>query len=193
MPCPTPFLVMATQNPIESEGVYPLPEAQRDRFLMKVDVGYPTAIEELEIVHRMSVHPPVAHPVLDPQRLVTLQAVTDDVFVHHALAEYAVRLVLATREPARYGLTTWTASSPSAAVRAPRSASSRRPGRWRCCAAATTCCRRTSATSRRTCCSTAWCCPSRRSPTGGRPRCRRDVVAAVPSRPWRRARARETA
>jgi MoxR-like ATPase len=100
---PTPFLVMATQNPIESEGVYPLPEAQRDRFLMKVDVGYPTASEELEIVHRMSVHPPVAHPVLDPQRLVTLQSVTDDVFVHHAIAEYAVRLVFATREPAQYG------------------------------------------------------------------------------------------
>ncbi len=101
---PTPFLVMATQNPIESEGVYPLPEAQRDRFLMKVDVGYPTASEELEIVHRMSVHPPVAHSVLDPQRLVALQTLTDDVFVHHAIAEYAVRLVLATREPVRYGI-----------------------------------------------------------------------------------------
>ena len=70
---------------------------------MKVDVGYPTASEELEIVHRMSVHPPVAHPILDPQRLVALQSVTDDVFVHHAIAEYAVRLVFATREPAQYG------------------------------------------------------------------------------------------
>ena len=58
---PEPFLVLATQNPIESEGVYPLPEAQRDRFLMKVLVGYPTPGEEVEIVHRMGVDPPEAN------------------------------------------------------------------------------------------------------------------------------------
>ena len=66
-PVPEPFLVLATQNPIESEGVYPLPEAQRDRFLMKVVVGYPTAAEEIEIVHRMGVAPPSAAQVLSPR------------------------------------------------------------------------------------------------------------------------------
>ncbi|MEU4697866.1 AAA family ATPase [Nonomuraea dietziae] len=103
-PMPAPFLVLATQNPIESEGVYHLPEAQRDRFLMKIDVGYPSESEELAIVYRMSVDPPVPQPVLDPARIVALQRRAEEVFVHHAIAEYAVRLVLTTREPARYGL-----------------------------------------------------------------------------------------
>ena len=98
-PLPKPFLVLATQNPIESEGVYALPEAQRDRFLLKVDVGYPTGPEELAILHRMSVRPPVAGQVLTPERLLALQDAADGVFVHHAVAEYIVRLVLATREP----------------------------------------------------------------------------------------------
>ncbi|WP_018500087.1 AAA family ATPase [Parafrankia discariae] len=97
---PRPFLVLATQNPIESEGVYPLPEAQRDRFLMKVNVPYPTAAEELEIVRRMGVRPPTAERVLEPESLIRLQNRADDVFVHHAITEYAVRLVLATRSPA---------------------------------------------------------------------------------------------
>jgi MoxR-like ATPase len=101
---PTPFLVLATQNPIESEGVYHLPEAQRDRFLLKVDVGYPSESEELVIAYRMSVDPPEPQPVLDPDRLVALQRRADQVFVHHAVAEYAVRLVYATRDPERYGL-----------------------------------------------------------------------------------------
>jgi MoxR-like ATPase len=103
-PVPAPFLVLATQNPIESEGVYALPEAQRDRFLMKVDVGYPTAGEELAILYRMSVDPPVARQVLDPDQVAALQVAADQVFVHHAVAEYAVRLVLATRDPAAFGL-----------------------------------------------------------------------------------------
>ncbi|TDC73336.1 MoxR family ATPase [Micromonospora sp. KC606] len=103
-PVPTPFLVLATQNPIESEGVYQLPEAQRDRFLMKVVVDYPTDDEELGILYRMGGGRPAARPVLDPDRLVALQALTRQVFVHHALAEYVVRLVLATRQPARFGL-----------------------------------------------------------------------------------------
>ncbi|GIH29127.1 MoxR-like ATPase [Acrocarpospora phusangensis] len=103
-PVPTPFLVLATQNPIESEGVYQLPEAQRDRFLMKIDVGYPTESEELAILYRMSVDPPSAARILDPDELLSLQQVTDTVFVHHAVAEYAVRLVYATRTPDRYGL-----------------------------------------------------------------------------------------
>ncbi|GAA4045168.1 AAA family ATPase [Nonomuraea soli] len=101
---PDPFLVLATQNPIESEGVYHLPEAQRDRFLMKVEVGYPSESEELAIVYRMSVDRPVAARVLDPATVVELQRAADRVFVHHAIAEYAVRLVYATREPSRYGV-----------------------------------------------------------------------------------------
>jgi MoxR-like ATPase len=103
-PLPTPFLVLATQNPIESEGVYPLPEAQRDRFLMKVEVGHPSMPEELEIVRRMAVSPPQASQVLELADLVTLQQAVDGVFLHHAVGEYAVRLVMATREPDRWGL-----------------------------------------------------------------------------------------
>ena len=103
-PVPLPFLVLATQNPIESEGVYHLPEAQRDRFLMKIDVGYPSESEELAILYRMSVDPPVAERVLDPATLVALQRRAEEVFVHHAVAEYAVRLVYVTREPDRYGV-----------------------------------------------------------------------------------------
>jgi MoxR-like ATPase len=103
-PLPTPFLVLATQNPIESEGVYPLPEAQRDRFLMKVVVGHPSMTEELEIVRRMAVSPPRAEQVLSLDALQSLQRAVDEVFVHHAVSEYAVRLVVATREPEQWGL-----------------------------------------------------------------------------------------
>jgi MoxR-like ATPase len=103
-PVPLPFLVLATQNPIESEGVYALPEAQRDRFLMKVVVGYPTAAEEHEIVHRMGVDPPSAQAVLDPATLLDLQHAADSVYVDHAVTDYAVRLVLTTRAPAASGL-----------------------------------------------------------------------------------------
>jgi len=103
-PVPEPFLVMATQNPIEQEGVYPLPEAQRDRFLIKIIVGYPTDVEEREIVYRVGVRIPRANRVLDPVRLSRLQEKADAVFVHNALVDYAVRLVFATREPAKYGV-----------------------------------------------------------------------------------------
>ena len=103
-PLPSPFLVLATQNPIESEGVYRLPEAQRDRFLMRVEVHHPTMVEEMEIVRRMTVSPPVADQVLSLDELIALQEGVDDVFVHHAVGEYAVRLVMATREPDRWGL-----------------------------------------------------------------------------------------
>jgi MoxR-like ATPase len=103
-PVPEPFLVVATQNPIESEGVYPLPEAQRDRFLMKVLVDYPTPIEELEIVRRMGVDPPVASPVIDPTTLARLQRVAAHVYVDPGVIDYAVRLVLATRQPEQHGL-----------------------------------------------------------------------------------------
>lgn len=101
---PDPFLVMATQNPIEQEGVYPLPEAQRDRFLMKIIVGYPTDVEEREIVYRMGVAPPRPAAVFTPADLVALQAKADNVFVHNALVDYAVRLVVATRSPREHGL-----------------------------------------------------------------------------------------
>ncbi|MER7332569.1 MULTISPECIES: MoxR family ATPase [unclassified Micromonospora] len=101
---PEPFLVLATQNPIESEGVYQLPEAQRDRFLMKIVVDYPSDADELAILYRMSADRPTARRVLDPQRLRDLQARATHVFVHHALAEYVVRLILATRDPGRFGL-----------------------------------------------------------------------------------------
>ena len=102
-PLPVPFLVLATQNPIESEGVYPLPEAQRDRFLLKVTVGHPSMAEEMEIVRRMAVDPPSADQVLSLGELVELQKQVDTVFVHHAVAEYAVRLVMATRDPGPWG------------------------------------------------------------------------------------------
>jgi MoxR-like ATPase len=101
---PQPFLVLATQNPIESEGVYPLPEAQRDRFLMKISVDYPTAAEEREIVYRMGVEPPVANPVISTDELARLQQVAGRVFVHHAIVDYVVRLVISTRHPAEHGM-----------------------------------------------------------------------------------------
>ncbi|MEU5869319.1 MoxR family ATPase [Nonomuraea sp. NPDC047529] len=103
-PLPRPFIVLATQNPIESEGVYPLPEVQRDRFLFRVRVPHPSAHEELEILHRMSVTPPVADRVLDPGRLLALQQAAEQVSVHQLVADYVVRLVMSTRAPADYGL-----------------------------------------------------------------------------------------
>ncbi|UGT61538.1 AAA family ATPase [Nocardia asteroides] len=103
-PMPDPFLVMATQNPIESEGVYPLPEAQRDRFLFKVVVDYPTVEEEREIIYRMGVTPPTASPILDPAELIRLQKVAASTFVHHALVDYVVRVIAATRKPLEFGM-----------------------------------------------------------------------------------------
>jgi MoxR-like ATPase len=103
-PMPDPFLVLATQNPIENEGVYPLPEAQRDRFLFKIIVDYPGLEEEREIVYRMGAEAPVAQRVIGPAELVRLQGVASRVFVHHALVDYVVRLVVATRTPAEHGL-----------------------------------------------------------------------------------------
>ena len=101
---PNPFLVMATQNPIETEGTYPLPEAQVDRFMMKVLVGYPSDREEFVIVERITgTLMPIAK-VLTPEELVTLQLETDKVYVDPSLIEYAVRIVTATREPKKYGL-----------------------------------------------------------------------------------------
>ena len=101
---PNPFLVLATQNPIENEGVYPLPEAQRDRFLLKVLVDYPSPEEEREIIYRMGQTPPQAQTVLGPDDVRRLQRTASQVFVHHALVDYVVRLVVATRAPTEHGM-----------------------------------------------------------------------------------------
>jgi MoxR-like ATPase len=103
-PMPNPFLVMATQNPIEQEGVYALPEAQRDRFLFKINIDYPTPEEEREIVYRMGVTPPQPKQILAPGDLVRLQEVAANNFVHHALVDYVVRVVTATRYPEKFGM-----------------------------------------------------------------------------------------
>jgi MoxR-like ATPase len=100
---PDPFLVLATQNPIESEGVYTLPEAQRDRFLLKVVIGYPTPMEELEIVNRMGINPPSPEPALHVEELLDLQRLTEEVYVDPAVTWYAVSLVFATRAPREQG------------------------------------------------------------------------------------------
>jgi len=101
---PDPFLVLATQNPIETEGTYPLPEAQVDRFMLKVVIGYPTDQEEFIIVERMTGTLLPVGTVLTPQQLVELQREADRVYADPALMEYAVQLVAATRRPTEFGL-----------------------------------------------------------------------------------------
>ncbi len=101
---PDPFLVMATQNPIESEGTYPLPEAQVDRFMLKVLIDYPTPTEEFVIVERMTATHEPAGLALDGEQLHGLQKAADSVFVDPALIEYAVKLANATRNLAGVGL-----------------------------------------------------------------------------------------
>ena len=96
---PNPFLVLATQNPIEAEGTYALPEAQVDRFMLKVVVGYPSATEEFVIVERMTGVLQAVQQVLTTERLLELQTEADKVYVDPALMEYAVRMVTATRKP----------------------------------------------------------------------------------------------
>ncbi len=101
---PEPFLVMATQNPIETEGTYPLPEAQVDRFMMKVLVGYPSDEEEFVIAQRVTGPRIDANPVASMEQLGALQRQCRQVYVDPSLVQYAVRLVSATREPAAAGL-----------------------------------------------------------------------------------------
>jgi MoxR-like ATPase len=100
---PDPFLVMATQNPIESEGTYPLPEAQVDRFMLKVVIGYPEHDEELTVVHRQLVPHPELRQALSLDDLKALQRAVFDIYVDPALVSYAVALATATREPAAHG------------------------------------------------------------------------------------------
>ncbi len=101
---PRPFLVMATQNPIESEGTYPLPEAQVDRFMMKVLVDYPSPTEEFVIVERAIASVPGGQPVIDLDQLAAMQAQVEHVYVDPALIEYSVALANATRRPDEVGL-----------------------------------------------------------------------------------------
>ena len=103
-PVPDPFLVMATQNPIESEGTYPLPEAQVDRFMLKVVVGYPSTTEEFVIVERMTGALQAVQQVLDTEQLRALQRQVEEVYVDPALIEYSVNVVTASRQPEISGL-----------------------------------------------------------------------------------------
>ena len=105
-PLPSPFLVLATQNPVEQEGTYPLPEAQVDRFMLKVVVDYPTRDEELEIMRRMANagDVPTAETVAEPEQILRARTVLGELWVDERVEEYVVDLVLATREPARYRL-----------------------------------------------------------------------------------------
>lgn len=102
---PEPFLVMATQNPIEQEGTYPLPEAQVDRFLLKVVIGYPTPSEEKQIIRQNikgSLEP--VRPVLDPKEILEVQKIVEKIYIDEKIENYIVDIVFATRMPAKYGL-----------------------------------------------------------------------------------------
>ena len=101
---PDPFLVLATQNPIETEGVYALPEAQVDRFMLKVLIGYPSSTEEFVIVERMTSALLAVQKMLTVEQLLKLQKDADKVYVDPALIEYSVRMVTATRDPKEVGL-----------------------------------------------------------------------------------------
>ncbi len=100
-----PFLVLATQNPLEQEGTYPLPEAQMDRFMFKILVDYPTKAEELEILNRMGQDSrPTIEPVITREELLRARARVDQIYVDGKLRNYIVEIVMATRQPAKYGL-----------------------------------------------------------------------------------------
>src|SRR2546422_2791983 len=101
---PDPFLVMATQNPIESEGTYPLPEAQIDRFMLKIVIGYPAHDEELTVVHRQLVAAPELRQALALDELKALQRAVFGIYVDPALVSYAVALATVTRDPTEHGL-----------------------------------------------------------------------------------------
>src|SRR4051812_18983118 len=160
---PAPFLVLATQNPIESEGTYPLPEAQVDRFMFKLVVDYPSQRDEVAVVERSLEGGGRAREVLSAEALGQHQRASATVYVDRRVMEYAVNLTTATREPTEQN---WSSSAPR---RAARSTSSTPAARSPCCAGATTCCRWTCATSRATCCATGSCSPMRRWPPASTP------------------------
>jgi MoxR-like ATPase len=105
-PLPDPFLVLATQNPIEQEGTYQLPEAQLDRFMLKVNVGYPTREEERGILDAMATSAPKlgVQPVVSPEEIIRARGVVNDIFVDDRIKDYIVDIVWASREPAAYKL-----------------------------------------------------------------------------------------
>jgi len=104
-PLDDPFLVLATQNPIEQEGTYPLPEAQVDRFIMKLSIDYPTPEEELQIMRRMSVGPePKANFVVSPKDIIKARRVVEEIYIDPKIEQYIVDIVFATRNPKNYGL-----------------------------------------------------------------------------------------
>ncbi len=129
---PAPFFVLATQNPVELEGTYPLPEAQIDRFMLKVVVGYPTREEEPQIIDRMvaTTERPKATAVTTPDQVLAARALMDTVFVDEKIKSYVVDLVFATREPAQAGLAeleplTLYGASPRASIALVRAARAR--------------------------------------------------------------------
>ncbi|MBN2411984.1 AAA family ATPase [candidate division KSB1 bacterium] len=102
---PSPFLVLATQNPIEQEGTYPLPEAQVDRFMLKLSIGYPNREEELEIMRRMTgLDIPTAQPVVTPKDIENAKRVVHEVYIDPKIENYIVDIVFATRNPEQFGL-----------------------------------------------------------------------------------------
>jgi MoxR-like ATPase len=104
-PLPKPFLVLATQNPIEQEGTYPLPEAQVDRFMLKLIVTYPTKKEEKEIMERMSIGREIeVKPAIDAEKIFELRQILNQIYVDEKVKDYILDLVFATREPAQYKL-----------------------------------------------------------------------------------------
>ena len=155
---PAPFLVMATQNPIETEGTYPLPEAQVDRFMMKVLVGYPSEEEEFVIVERVTGVENAVAAVSSTEELAAAQRECRNGLrgsVAHQVRGEAGRGDARSR--ARTACPSWPSSCPSASARAGRSTSSRARARSPSCAGAPTCCRRTWSTWCPTCSATAWC------------------------------------
>ena len=155
-PVPDPFLVMATQNPIESEGTYPLPEAQVDRFMLKILIGYPEHDEELTIVERQLIAPPDLREALTLDELKALQRAVFEIYVDPALISYAVNLATATRESSEY-----IATAPAPAA---RSTSSRPRGHLRSSEGESTRCPRICRRSPRTRSATGSYSPTRLSP-----------------------------
>jgi len=103
---PAPFLVLATQNPIEQEGTYPLPEAQVDRFMLKITVTYPSLAQERQILDRMGFTNPetAIKPVMDPEEILKAREVIDEIYMDDKIKDYVVSLVIATRDPGRFKL-----------------------------------------------------------------------------------------
>ncbi len=127
-PLDSPFLVMATQNPIEQEGTYPLPEAQVDRFLLKVIIGYPSRNEEMQII-RQNINPEKREirPLLEPSQIIEAQKIVEQIYLDEKIERYIVDIVFATRVPAEYGLNDLTSiisfgASPRASIGLARAA-----------------------------------------------------------------------